>query len=197
MFGRKKDEPQSPVNVQPVEPASDSTDGRKTGPTPKRSAQQANRQRPLVPTDRKAAKEAERQQRIEAQNRLRIANETGDERYLMPRDKGEQKRYTRNFIDARWMFGEFMMFIILAFLVVSLVFQKNLQVQVFVQLALWVVIALIIIEAIVTSIVLKRRLVNKFGHMERGVRMYAAMRGMQFRKLRLPKPQVARGANID
>ncbi|WP_334123480.1 DUF3043 domain-containing protein [Glutamicibacter sp.] len=197
MFGRKKDEPQSPVNVQPVETASDSTDGRKTGPTPKRSAQQANRQRPLVPTDRKAAKEAERQQRIEAQNRLRIANETGDERYLMPRDKGEQKRYTRNFIDARWMFGEFMMFIILAFLVVSLVFQKNLQVQVFVQLALWVVIALIIIEAIVTSIVLKRRLVNKFGHMERGVRMYAAMRGMQFRKLRLPKPQVARGANID
>lgn len=197
MFGRKKDEPQSPVNVQPVETASDSTDGRKTGPTPKRSAQQANRQRPLVPTDRKAAKEAERQQRIEAQNRLRIANETGDERYLMPRDKGEQKRYTRNFIDARWMFGEFMMFIILAFLVVSLVFQKNLQVQVFVQLALWVVIALIIIESIVTSIVLKRRLVNKFGHMERGVRMYAAMRGMQFRKLRLPKPQVARGANID
>ncbi|WP_345474531.1 DUF3043 domain-containing protein [Glutamicibacter ectropisis] len=197
MFGRKKDEPQSPVNVQPVETASDSTDGRKTGPTPKRSAQQANRQRPLVPTDRKAAKEGERQQRIEAQNRLRIANETGDERYLMPRDKGEQKRYTRNFIDARWMFGEFMMFIILAFLVVSLVFQKNLQVQVFVQLALWVVIALIIIEAIVTSIVLKRRLVNKFGHMERGVRMYAAMRGMQFRKLRLPKPQVARGANID
>jgi len=197
VFGRKKDEPQSPVNVQPVEQASESTDGRKTGPTPKRSAQQANLQRPLVPTDRKAAKEAERQQRVEAQNRLRIANETGDERYLMPRDKGEQKRYTRNFIDARWMFGEFMMFIILAFLVVSLVFQKNLQVQVFVQLALWVVIALIIIEAIVTSIVLKRRLVAKFGHMERGVRMYAAMRGMQFRKLRLPKPQVARGAKID
>ncbi|UYQ79052.1 DUF3043 domain-containing protein [Glutamicibacter sp. JL.03c] len=197
MFGRKKDEPQSPVNVQPVEQASESSDGRKSGPTPKRSAQQANRQRPLVPTDRKAAKEAERQQRIEAQNRLRIANETGDERYLMPRDKGEQKRYTRNFIDARWMFGEFMMFIILAFLVVSLVFQKNLQVQVFVQLALWVVIALIILEAIFTSIVLKRRLVAKFGHMERGVRMYAAMRGMQFRKLRLPKPQVARGAKID
>ncbi|WP_236995303.1 DUF3043 domain-containing protein [Glutamicibacter halophytocola] len=151
----------------------------------------------MVPTDRKAAKEAERQQRIEAQNRLRIANETGDERYLMPRDKGEQKRYTRNFIDSRWMFGEFMMFIILAFLVISLVFQSNLQIQVFVQLALWVVIALIILEAIVTSILLKRRLVAKFGHMERGVRMYAAMRGMQFRKLRLPKPQVARGAKVD
>lgn len=197
MFGRKKDEPQSPVNVEPAQQAPESTDGRKAGPTPKRSAQQANRQRPLVPTDRKAAKEAERQRRIEAQNRLRLANETGDERYLMPRDKGEQKRYTRNFIDSRWMFGEFMMFIILAFLVISLVFQSNLQVQMFVQLALWVVIALIIVEAIVTSIILKKRLTAKFGHMEKGVRMYAAMRGMQFRKLRLPKPQVKRGEIID
>ncbi|MGJ3403023.1 DUF3043 domain-containing protein [Glutamicibacter sp. Je.9.36] len=197
MFGRKKDEPQSPVNVESAQQAPETTDGRKTGPTPKRNAQQANRQRPLVPTDRKAAKEAQRQQRVEAQNRLRIANETGDERYLMPRDKGEQKRYTRNFIDSRWMFGEFMMFIILAFLVVSLVFQRNLQIQMFVQAALWVVIALIIIEAIVTTMLLKKRLVAKFGHMEKGVRMYAAMRGMQFRKLRLPKPQVKRGANID
>lgn len=197
MFGRKKDESKSPVNVEPVQQAPETTDGRKSGPTPKRSAQQANRQRPLVPTDRKAAKEAERQQRIEAQNRLRIANETGDERYLMPRDKGEQKRYTRNFIDSRWMFGEFMMFIILAFLVISLTFQRNLEIQMFVQAALWVVIALIIIEAIVTTIILKKRLVAKFGHMEKGVRMYAAMRGMQFRKLRLPKPQVKRGATID
>lgn len=197
MFGRKKDEPQSPVNVEPAEQAPESTDGRKSGPTPKRNAQQANRQRPLVPTDRKAAKDADRQRRIEAQNRLRIANETGDERYLMPRDKGEQKRYTRNFIDSRWMFGEFMMFIILAFLVISLVFQSNLQIQMVVQAALWVVIALIIIEAIVTSIILKRRLVAKFGHMDKGIRMYAAMRGMQFRKLRLPKPQVKRGAQID
>ncbi|MFK0084119.1 DUF3043 domain-containing protein [Glutamicibacter sp. NPDC090743] len=197
MFGRKKDEPQSPVNVESAQQAPETTDGRKTGPTPKRNAQQANRQRPLVPTDRKAAKEAQRQQRVEAQNRLRLANETGDERYLMPRDKGEQKRYTRNFIDSRWMFGEYMMFIILAFLVVSLVFQRNLQIQMFVQAALWVVIALIIIEAIVTTILLKKRLVAKFGHMEKGVRMYAAMRGMQFRKLRLPKPQVKRGANID
>jgi len=197
VFGRKKDESQSQVNVEPVEQASESTDGRKAGPTPKRNAQQANRQRPLVPTDRKAAKEAERQQRIEAQNRLRVANETGDERYLMARDKGPQKRYARNFIDSRWMVGEFMMFFILAFLVVSLTFSGNLAVQMYVQGALWVLIAVIIIEAIVTTSILKRRLVAKFGSLDRGVRMYATMRGMQFRKLRLPKPQVKRGASID
>ncbi|MFJ2620262.1 DUF3043 domain-containing protein [Glutamicibacter sp. NPDC087344] len=197
MFGRKKDESQSQVNVEPVDEASESTDGRKSGPTPKRSAQQANRQRPLVPTDRKAAKEAERQQRIEAQNRLRIANETGDERYLMARDKGPQKRYARDFIDSRWMVGEFMMFFILAFLVVSLTFSGNLAIQMYVQTALWALIAIIIVEAIITTMILKRRLVAKYGSLDRGVRMYATMRGMQFRKLRLPKPQVKRGASID
>lgn len=197
MFGRKKDDSQSPANVEPTSSAPETSDGRKSGPTPKRSAQQASRQRPLVPTDRKAAKEADRQRRIEAQNRLRIANETGDERYLMPRDQGAQKRYARNFIDARWMFSEFMMFVIFAFLILSLTFNKNLSVQMYVQGALWVVIALVIIELIVTTVLLKRRLVAKFGSMDRGLRMYAAMRGMQFRKLRLPKPQVKRGANID
>jgi len=115
----------------------------------------------------------------------------------MARDKGPQKRYARNFIDSRWMVGEFMMFFILAFLVVSLTFSGNLAVQMYVQVALWVLIAVIIIEAIVTTSILKRRLVSKFGSLDRGVRMYATMRGMQFRKLRLPKPQVKRGASID
>ncbi len=197
MFGRKKDESQSQVNVEPAEQTPETSDGRKSGPTPKRSAQQANRQRPLVPTDRKAAKEVERQQRIEAQNRLRIANETGDERYLMARDKGPQKRYARNFIDARWMIGEFMMFFVLAFLIISLTFSGNINIQVGVQTGLWVLIAIIVIEAIITSSILKRRLVAKFGTIDRGVRMYATMRALQFRKLRLPKPQVKRGASID
>lgn len=197
MFGRKKDESQSQVNVEPVQQAPEASDGRKTAPTPKRSAQQANRQRPLIPTDRKAAKEAERAQRIEAQNRLRIANETGDERYLMARDKGVQKRYARNFIDSRWMIGEFMMFFVLAFLIVSLTFSSNINIQVGVQAGLWVLIAIIIIEAVITSAILKRRLVAKYGNIDRGVRMYATMRGLQFRKLRLPKPQVKRGESID
>ncbi|WP_313813762.1 DUF3043 domain-containing protein [Glutamicibacter sp.] len=197
MFGRKKDESQSQVNVEPAEQAPESGDGRKSGPTPKRSEQQASRQRPLVPTDRKAAKEVERQQRIEAQNRLRIANETGDERYLMPRDKGPQKRYARDFIDARWMIGEFMMFFVLAFLIISLTFSGNINIQVAVQTGLWVLIAIIVIESIITNTILKRRLTAKFGSVDRGVRMYATMRGLQFRKLRLPKPQVKRGASID
>ncbi|WP_431709317.1 DUF3043 domain-containing protein [Glutamicibacter uratoxydans] len=195
MFGRKKDEPQPPPEQPQAAPAS--PDGRKTGPTPKRSDQQAKLQRPLVPSDRKQAKELERKRRIEAQERLRIGNETGDERYLMPRDQGPQRRFARNFIDSRWMFGEFFMFIILAFLVASIGFSQNLSVQVYVQFGLWIILALVLIEAFMTGWLLKRELVKRFGSMDRGVRLYAAMRGMQFRKLRLPKPQVKRGEKLD
>lgn len=195
MFGRKKDQPQPPPEQPTVAPAS--PDGRKSGPTPKRSEQQAKLQRPLVSSDRKQAKEAERKRRIEAQNRLRIANETGDERYLMPRDKGPQRRFARDFVDSRWMFGEFMMFIILAFLIASIGFSQNINVQVYVQFGLWIVLAVVLLEAILTGWLLKRELVKRFGTLERGVRLYAAMRGMQFRKLRLPKPQVKRGTRLD
>ncbi|WP_396278553.1 DUF3043 domain-containing protein [Glutamicibacter creatinolyticus] len=194
MFGRKKEEPQPPQEQAPETLAS--PDGRKSGPTPKRSQQQARHQRPLVPNDRKQAKEMERKRRIEAQQRLRIANETGDERYLMPRDKGPQKRFARDFIDSRWMFSEFMMFIILLFLVASLVFSQNLTLQVYVQFGLYIVLGVVIIEGILTGWMLKRELVKRFGKLERGVRLYAFMRGMQFRKLRLPKPQVKRGAKL-
>ncbi|MDR4532789.1 DUF3043 domain-containing protein [Glutamicibacter sp. PS] len=198
MFGRKKEDPQSQASAEPTQPVDPTAgDGRKSGPTPKRSAQQSQRQRPLVPTDRKLAKEQERKRRMEAQERLRLANETGDERYLLPRDQGPQKRYARNFVDSRWMFSEFMMFLIFGFLIASLIFGNNLVVQVNIQFALWIVLAIVILELIVTTIMLKKRLIAKYGSLDRGVRMYAAMRAMQFRKLRLPKPQVKRGESFD
>jgi hypothetical protein len=47
----------------------------------------------------------------------------------------------------------------------------------------------------VLGFVIRKRLAQKFGadRIERGVKLYAAMRALQFRRLRLPKPQVRRG----
>ena len=41
------------------------------------------------------------------------------------------------------------------------------------------------------------KLKAKFGEVEKGVRWYAGVRAFQFRPLRVPKPRVARGAQID
>lgn len=165
----------------------------KGAPTPRRSQQVAQRQRPLVPTDRKVAKEAERRRRMEASEKLRQANETGDDRYMMPRDKGPQKRFARDFVDSRWMVGEFLMFIIFAFLIVALAMPGALQLQAYITMGLWAVLLLTVIDAYIMTRQLKKRLVAKFGSSERGVLWYASMRGLQFRKMRLPKPQVKRG----
>lgn len=194
MFGSKKADAASPPATSP-EPERPTAG--KGAPTPRRNAQQAQNKRPLVPTDRKLAKAQAREQRLAAQNRMRLANETGDERYLAARDKGPQKRFARDFVDARWMIGEFLMVFILVFLVVAFTMTRNLQVQGYITIGLWIVLAITIIDSFIMTRQLKKRLVAKFGHNDRGVLWYASMRGLQFRKLRLPRPQVARGATID
>jgi hypothetical protein len=40
---------------------------------------------------------------------------------------------------------------------------------------------------------MKRRLRAKFGELERGLTWYAVMRALQFRMIRVPKPQNKRG----
>jgi hypothetical protein len=64
-----------------------------------------------------------------------------------------------------------------------------------VLIAVWAVIAILIVEGLVVGVILRRKLAAKFGEgkVERGVRWYAFMRMIQMRVLRLPKPQVKRG----
>ncbi|MFJ6416184.1 DUF3043 domain-containing protein [Paeniglutamicibacter sp. NPDC091659] len=189
MFGRKKD--QAASVEAPTEETIKPTG--KNAPTPKRNAQEASRQRPLVPTDRKLAREAERAQRLEAQNRMRLANETGDERYMALRDRGDQKRFARDFVDRRFMIGEYLMFAVFGFLIISLTMQSFLTIQAYIVFALWALVALVVVDSFFMSRGLKKGLVARYGSVERGVVWYGVMRGMQFRKLRLPKPQVRRG----
>lgn len=189
MFGRKKDEAAS--LEAPTETTT--TDGKKNAPTPKRKAQQANNQRPLVPTDRKLAREAARTQRVEAQNRMRLANETGDERFMALRNRGDQKRFARDFVDRRFMIGEFLMFAVFGFLILSFATTRNVQLSTIITFALWILVGLVFVDSFIMTRGLKKGLVARYGSVERGTTWYAVMRGMQFRKMRLPKPQVRRG----
>ncbi|APF40099.1 DUF3043 domain-containing protein [Neomicrococcus aestuarii] len=191
MFGRKNKETETPVTTEPEVTDRDPQAG-KGAPTPKRSVQQAQNKRPLVPSDRKLSKEQKIKEREERQRQFRLANETADERYLLPKDRGEQKRFARAFVDARYMFSEYLMFVLLAFIIVALLIQ-DISVQSYITLAMWAVLLITVVDTLIMTRKLKKRLLEKFGTVERGVLWYAATRGMQFRKLRLPKPQVARG----
>ena len=160
--------------------------------TPTRKQQEAARQRPLVPNDRKLAAKQARAKSLVARDRARIGLAAGDDKYLPQRERGPQKRYARDYIDARFNVGEFM--IPVMFLVILLTFFPDPSVQTYGILALWGFFIIAILDCIVLGFVLTRKVEAKFGSdkAER-VRWYAAMRALQLRPMRLPKPQVKRG----
>ena len=196
VFGRKKEAPsaQEIVDQQAADAAArpDGVVG-KGAPTPTRKAQEAARKRPLVPEDRKASKAAERQAIQDQRQKMRQALDTGDEKYLPLRDKGPQKRFARDYVDARFSLGEYLMFGALVFVLVSLMVPASSELMVYVLGGFWVMFLAVFIDVFILSRKLRKRLTEKFGEVERGTVWYGSMRSLQFRKLRLPKPQVKRG----
>jgi hypothetical protein len=164
----------------------------KGAPTPTRAEREAARKRPLVPNDRKEAAKQARVTQAEARERARVGMAAGDERYLPMRDRGPQKKYVRDYIDARFSVGEVLIPVMFAVILLTLV--PNPEVQTIGILALWAFFLIAVIDVILLGFLLTRKLKAKFGEnkVER-VRWYAAMRALQLRPLRLPKPQVKRG----
>jgi hypothetical protein len=196
VFGRKKEAPaaQDVVDQQAADAAARQAGVMGKGaPTPKRKAQEAARKRPLVPEDRKASKAAERAAVQEQRLKMRQALDTGDERFLPIRDKGPQKRFARDYVDARFSLGEYLMFGALIFVIVSLVVPSSSEQMIYVLGGFWVMFLAVFVDVFILSRQLRKRLTQKFGEVESGTVWYGSMRSLQFRKLRLPKPQVRRG----
>lgn len=158
--------------------------------TPTRKEQEAARKRPLVPTDRRLAAKQSRSQVQAAREKARIGMANGDPKYLPARDKGPQKKYVRDYVDARWSLGEILL-PLLVLVIVSYFFEA---IAPYVLIGVWGAIIVVVTEGIIVGILLRRKLAAKFGTVERGVRWYAFMRMIQMRVLRLPKPQVKRGS---
>ncbi|WGW13495.1 DUF3043 domain-containing protein [Saxibacter everestensis] len=191
MFGRKQTPPEAPGPAPEDQPAGPGVG--KGRPTPKRRDQEAARKRPLVPNDRKEAARRSREQEREQRGKAREAMLSGDERYLPARDRGPQRRYVRDVVDARVSVGEF--FMPMAIVVLLLGFIQEPAFRFYSQMALYVVVLLVIADATIIGFTLKSRLKKKFGtgEVERGVVFYGIMRSLQIRRLRLPKPMVKRG----
>lgn len=160
--------------------------------TPSRAEQEAARRRPLV-ADTKEAKAAARAELAAKRDRARAGMAAGEEKYLPLRDRGPQKRWVRDYIDSQWHLGEFV--IPLMILVIVITFINIPMLQLYAMIGLWGFIILVIIDMAFASWRTKRAARAKFGEsrMEKGLGWYAAMRSLQMRVLRMPKPQVRRG----
>src|SRR6476620_4114840 len=195
VFGRRKEAPsaQDVVDQQVAEATARDAAIGKGAPSPKRSAQVGARKRPLVPEDRKASRAAERTAVAEQRLKMRQAMDTGDEKFLPLRDKGPQKRFARDYVDARFSLGEYLKFGALVFVIISLVVPSTSEQMIYVLGGFWVMFLAVFVDVFILSRKLRKRLSEKFGEVERGTVWYGSMRSLQFRKLRLPKPQVQRG----
>jgi hypothetical protein len=184
---RKRDEQTPQDTLHPQRP------GAKNRPTPKRRDQEAANRRPLVPPDRKSAAKADRTERRARVAATRQAMVSGDESKMPSRDRGPDRRYIRDFVDARFSVGEVMLPVMLLVLLLSLVKTDWALMTVFI--GTYGLLLLGVTDAWAMWRKLKRQLVAKFGlnNIQKGGAMYAAMRAFQIRRTRLPRPQVARG----
>ncbi|WP_405372676.1 MULTISPECIES: DUF3043 domain-containing protein [unclassified Microbacterium] len=162
----------------------------KNRPTPSRAEQEAARKRPLVANTKEARARAKTELAAQRE-KARIGMANGDERYLTPRDRGPQRRFARDYTDAGWHFGELVMpllvLVILASLVPAIAF--------YAYVGLWAYILFVVADMVMLSRKVKKLAAVKWGdRREKGLGWYAAMRSVQMRFMRLPKPQVKRGA---
>lgn len=164
----------------------------KNRPTPSRAEQEAARKRPLV-ADTKEAKAKAKADLASARERARVGMANGEERYLPVRDKGPQRRFARDFVDAGWHLGELLMPLMVIVILLSLVPYAAVTYYSFV--GLWIFVLFSIGDMIITGQRVKRKVKAKFGEsrLEKGLAWYSAMRTVQMRFMRLPKPQVKRG----
>nr|WP_206442279.1 DUF3043 domain-containing protein [Streptomyces boncukensis] len=163
-------------------------------PTPKRSeAQTQRRSLTKPPANRKEAARRKREARRVDMARQREALANGDERAMPARDRGPVRRFARDFVDSRWCVAEFFLPMAVVILVLSML--PSLQLK-NISLLLWLaVILMIIVDSVGITIRLKKQLRERYpDEPKRGAVAYALMRTLQLRRMRLPKPQVARGA---
>ena len=160
--------------------------------TPSRAEQEAARKRPLV-ADTKEARARAKADLATQREKARIGMANGDPRYLPARDQGAQRKFVRDWVDAGWHLGEAVMPAMV--LVILATFLPIPALQYYAFVGLWIFIFFVIGDMVLTSITVKRAVKRKFGEgkMEKGLGWYAAMRTVQMRFLRLPKPQVKRG----
>lgn len=170
--------------------------------TPTRKEREAAARKPLVASATVLTKEQKKARRDEIAAERAVRREglmNGEEKYLGYRDKGPQKRLVRDVVDSRFTIGELLIPVLLVSMLVTsvpvgdAVTQLNLQATVL--LVMWSLIFGLVIDGFMLGRAAIKAVEAKFGagKAERGIRMYAAMRGVNMRPLRLPKPQVARG----
>lgn len=160
--------------------------------TPKR-ASTARRSGGGAPLSGKELREDRRRERTEAMQGMR----QGDERYLMARDRGPERRLVRDIVDSRRNIGSYFILGALIVLVGSI---TKVSIVVLVSNILWFALALLmVVDSVLIARRVKRLVKERFPKTDQRIgslQLYGIMRALQFRRFRTPKPQVNTGDKV-
>ncbi|WP_089249093.1 DUF3043 domain-containing protein [Rhodococcoides kyotonense] len=201
-------------SVESSESTEDSSSNASLGkgrPTPKRREAEARRRGPVAPPpmtskearERRKANRGSKADRKKASEERRAASAdrrermlAGEDKYLLPRDKGPVRAYVRDIVDARRnLVGLFMPMALLLIFALFL----NPAVQAYVTLAMFVMMLFMVIEGIFLGRLVNNRVRARFPDTADGgfkLGWYSFVRASQIRKMRAPKPRVDRGAAV-
>ncbi|WP_285753807.1 DUF3043 domain-containing protein [Lentzea sp. NBRC 105346] len=173
--------------------------------TPKRREAQGRRSGPVPPpprTQREAFKRM-RGSKVNKEERRAAAAErrqrmlAGDDKYLLPRDRGPVKAYIRDLVDSRRnLMGLFMPLAILVFVALLV---PSVKIQQYATLATTFMLLAMIVEGFVLGRLVTKRVRQKFPNepiKALSIGWYSFIRASQLRRLRVPKPRVSPGDAI-
>lgn len=190
MFRRSKTETTAEA-VTVTDPAGKATG--KGRPTPSRKeAEAAARARAKGALDPKASRREQRRRRSEAAAKAREGMKSGDARYLPKRDQGPVKAFVRDLVDTRLNMAEFAIPVLFVSLVLSSAGQPSLGTAVINAL-----MVVVVLDSLFLRWRMRRELRSRFPDESlKGTTLYAFMRALQLRFLRLPKPRVKLGQRL-
>jgi len=166
------------------------TEPGKGRPTPSRRDREAANRRPIVVADRSLARKQSREKDREDRARVNAGYAAGEEKYLPARDRGVQKRWVRDWVDARFSVGEL---VIPGMFVAILVMYLPLPgIEAYITYGLMAFFAIILIDTFIAARRCQQRMNERYGDRAERVRWYTALRCLQLRPMRMPKPQVKR-----
>ena len=179
-------------------------------PTPKRREAEGRRRGPVAPAPMTAKEARERkkaarksmskdERKAQAAERRAAASErrnrmlAGEEKYLLPRDRGPVRAYVRDLVDSRRnLVG---MFMPLALVLIATMFLGPV-IQQYVTLAMFVMVLLMVIEGVYLGRMINKKVRARYPDSTEGgfgLGWYAFVRASQIRKLRAPLPRVKPG----
>jgi hypothetical protein len=170
--------------------------GGKGRPTPKRKEAEAlAKARARTPRNRKEAAARARQVKSENSRTIRDGMKAGDEKYLLPRDKGPMRRFVRDYVDSRFSIVE----LLIPLLVVTMILGYSGQ-PALVQASYMVMMAtflFVLVDTLLLRFRLRKELVRRFpDESYKGTTYYAVIRSLQMKFMRMPKAAVKIGQEL-